>query len=120
MRVRRHHESPVLVVAADIIQEQGLRMMEQEHAAQHVAMAHIPDTLWMASLISHRQPKVVVAITYILRHTRLRARKHKDARFPVETNLIVEKRRSGFRPINHYSGQDALHSPALRNRAHRV
>ena len=97
MRIRSHHKSPMLVVAAGIVEEQRFSVVEQQHPTEHVAVTDVTHTFRMAAGISHGQAKVVIAVTHVVRHTRLCARKHKDAGLPIVTNLVVDKGRPGLR-----------------------
>ena len=79
MGIWRHDEAPMLIVTAGVIEQHGLRMMEQKHPAQHVAMAEVTDAFGVAAGVPHRQSEVMISVTHVLRHARLRAGKYKDA-----------------------------------------
>ena len=69
----------MLVIATGIVEKQGLRMVEQQHAAEHVVVTDIANTFRMTAGIPHGQSKVMIAIADVLRHTRLCAGKDKNA-----------------------------------------
>ncbi len=92
MGIGRHEQTPVLIVTADIVQNQSLRMMEEQDAAEHVGFALIAHQFRMAAGISHGNPEVMIVMTMISRHTRLRTGKHEDAGLPISADFIVGKR----------------------------
>ena len=79
MRIRGHDQTPVLVVPTGVVEQERLRMVEQEDPAEHVAVTDVAHTFRMAAGISHGQAEMMIPITLVLRHTRLCARKHKNA-----------------------------------------
>ena len=79
MGIRGHDQPPVLVAPTGVVEQERLRMMEQKDPAEHVAVAHIAHTFRMAAGVSHGQAEMMIPITLVLRHTRLCARKNKNA-----------------------------------------
>ena len=78
MAVGSHHHSPVLILAARIVDEERFRVMKEENSAQHILPASVPDELRMAPRIPHRNTEMVVAPTHIIGDPRLCPGKYKN------------------------------------------
>jgi hypothetical protein len=68
----------MLIFAAYIIDEEGLCVMKEENAAQHIFSALVPDKLWMAPRIPHRNTEMVIASAKIIGNPRLCPRKYEN------------------------------------------
>jgi hypothetical protein len=94
----------MLIFAARIVDEERFRVMKEENSAQHIPSAPVPNELWMAPRISHRNTEMVVASANIVGDPRLCAGKHKNSRFAVGTDLVLDKCRARLRAIDHDAG----------------
>jgi hypothetical protein len=81
----------VLVLAARIVDEECFRVMKEKNSAQHIFLTPVSDELRMAPSIPHRNTEMVVAATDIIGDSRLCTGKHKNPRFPVATDFILDK-----------------------------
>jgi len=98
------HHPPMLIVATHIVDEERFCVMKEENPAQHILSAPVPDELWMAPWISHRNTEMVVASTHIVGNPRLCAGKYKHSRFAVGTDFVLDKCRPRLRAIDHDAG----------------
>ena len=115
MAVGRHHNPPVLILTARIIDEKRFCVMEEENSAQHIFPALVPDELWMASRISNCNAEMMIPPTDIVGNPRLCSGKHKYSRFSVATDFVSDKCQPRLRPINHHAGENTLRGTALRH-----
>ena len=120
MAVGSHHYPPVLILAACIVDEERFRVMKEENPAQHILPAPVPDELRMAPRIPHRDPEVVVACADIVGDPRLCPGKHKNPRFAVATDFVLDKCRARLRAIYHHAGQNTLRGTALCHSTRRI
>ena len=58
MAVGSHHHSPVLILAAPIVDEERFRVMKEENPTQHILPAPVSDELRMAPRIPHRDTEM--------------------------------------------------------------
>lgn len=107
----------MLIIAADVVDQQSLSMMKEQHTAEHIGLTVVADDFRMAAWIANRNSEVVILDATIVRHSRTRAREHENARFTVATDFIVAKCRLTLRAIQYDAGKNAFHRPALRNEA---
>lgn len=103
----------MLILGARIIDEECLCVMEEENPAQHILPTPVSHEFWMAPRVPHRNTEMVVAATDVIGNPRLCAGKHKNARFPVSTDFVLDEGRSRSRAIDHYARQNTLRRTAL-------
>jgi hypothetical protein len=103
----------VLILGARIVDKERFRVMKEENSAQHILSAPVSDELWMAPRVPHRNTEMVVAPTDIIGDPRLCPGKHKNPRFAVATDFVLDKCRPRLRAINYDAGQNALSGTAL-------
>lgn len=113
MRIGGHEETPVLIVATHIIDDQPFGVLEQENAAQHVFFTQISHQFRTTALIPDRDAKVVILNTAIVGHSRLSTRKDENARLPIPTHFVVGECDPTFGSIQHDSRQDSFHRSTL-------
>ena len=66
-------------------------MMEEQHAAEHVALTMVADNVRVAPWIANRNPEVVILHAAIPGHSWTRACEHENARLTVATDLVIGK-----------------------------
>jgi hypothetical protein len=103
----------VLILAARIVDEECFCVMKQKNSTQHIPPTPISDELRVASRIPYRNTEMMVAATDIIGNSRLCAGKHKNPRFSVATDFVLDKCRPRLRAINDYAGQNTLRGTAL-------
>ena len=67
----------------------------------------------MAPRVPHRNTEVVVPPADIVGDPRLCPGKHKNPRFAVAADIVLNKCRPRLRTINHHTGQNTLRGTAL-------
>jgi hypothetical protein len=110
----------VLILAARIVDEERFCVMKEENSAQHILPAPVPDELRMAPRIPHRNTEMVVAPADIVGDPRLCSGKHKNPRFAVATDFVLDKCRPRLRAINYDAGQNTLSGTALCHRTRAI
>src|SRR5689334_6954005 len=104
MCLRGHHNPPVQIVGTRIVDQHGFRMVKKQHAAQPIFTASIADQFRMASRIAYSNPEVVVSSADVVRHSRPSSRKHKNSRFTIVADLVVDKSPPAFRTVDDDAG----------------
>jgi hypothetical protein len=103
----------VLILAARIVDEECFRVMKEKNPAQHILPTPVSDEFRVTPRVPHRNPEMMVAATDIIGNPRLCAGKHKNPRFSVATDFVLDKCRPRLRAIYDYAGQNALRGTAL-------
>jgi hypothetical protein len=94
----------MLILCARIIDEECFRVMKEENPAQHILPTPVSHEFWMAPRVPHRYTEMVVSPTDIICNPRLCSGKHKNTRFPVSADFVLDEGRPGPRAIYHYAG----------------
>ena len=66
--IRRHHHTPLVILPADIVEQQRTGLREQEYAAEHVLFTQVSDEFRLGRRITDRDAKVIVVKTLIGHH----------------------------------------------------
>jgi len=66
-------------------------MMKQQHSAEHVLSAVIPNYLRMASGIPNGDAEVMISKTPIVGESGLGSGKHEDPRFTIVAHVVVNE-----------------------------
>jgi len=66
-------------------------MMKQQHSAEHVLSAVVPNYLRMASGIPNGDAEVMISKTPIVGESGLGSGKHEDPRFTIVAHVVVNE-----------------------------
>jgi hypothetical protein len=107
----------MLIVPAGVVEDEGLGLMKQEDAAQHVIPAEVVDKIGMGARIPNRQAEMVIVKAQVVRHARAGSGEHKHPGFAVPAYLVVEKGRPAVGTGDDYTRENTLGRAALGDRA---
>ena len=89
--VRSYYHPPVLIRDAGIVDEKPFRVVEKENPAQHILSTPVSDEFRVAPRIPYRDTEMVVCPADIIGDPRLGPGKHKNPRFAVAADFILNK-----------------------------
>ena len=95
-------------------------MMKQQHSAEHVLSAVVPNYLRMASGIPNGDAEVMISKTPIVGESGLGSGKHKDPRFTIVAHIVVNECGTRLGTINNNPGENAVCGATLRDRTRRI
>src|SRR5262245_32071286 len=95
-------------------------MMEQQHSAEHVLSAVVPNQFRMATWISNCDAEVMISKTPIVGESGLGSGKHKDPRFTIVAHIVVNECGTRLGPINDNPGENAVFGATLRDRTRTI
>src|SRR5215475_9780655 len=102
----------MLILVASIVDKERLCVMKEKNSAQHVFLTPVSHEFRVTPRVPDRNAEMMVAPAHIIGNPWLCPSKHKNPRFAITTDLVLDKCRPRLGTIDHHARQNTLRGTA--------